>query len=546
MQSLIVPGKLDSLEKIRKFILKAAKNAGLEKARAYKLSLAVDEIATNIINYGYVRAGMEGDLTIEADQDEHALTITLDDTSGYFDPTLKPPPEAEKFNQPLAERAIGGWGVYLAIQSVDQFNYHRLDDHNYNVFIMYRATHGDLLAIDSYKQSCSAIAEHLINLGYSVACVESGQKAVEQMHQQKYEMVLLDLPLQDKGAEEFIKEVKADNALRGIPLLILAEQEQIKEAENCINAGAEDYIVMPFSPVVLKARVSAILERQRVRLAEQALKDSMKNERDLQIGRKIQLFFLPGMLPQPAGWEIAAHFEPGHEVSGDFYDAFKLPDDSICLIMGDVFDQGITAALFMVLFRSLLRSFAQHQHTELMKNRVAVGAQEGLLSEGNSVTDGSGTTLLNSISLTNNYILINHDSNKVYATIFFAILDPTTGALVYINAGYEPPLIVNHGAVRERLKSTGSPVGMMPDAEFETQSTHLNPGDTLLVYSDGVIEARNPSGQAFGRHNVLKQIEDSDLAAGSLLARIESGVQAHITDMAQSDDLTMLAVKRVV
>ena len=128
MQPLVVPGRLDSLEKIGKYIMLAAKNAGLEKARTYKLRLAVDEIATNIINYGYQRAGLEGTISVEADLDEQALSITLDDTSGYFDPTLRPPPPSEYFTQPLEERAVGGWGVYLAIQSVDQFQYHRLQD----------------------------------------------------------------------------------------------------------------------------------------------------------------------------------------------------------------------------------------------------------------------------------------------------------------------------------------------------------------------------------------------------------------------------------
>ncbi len=138
MQSLIVPGKLDSLEKIGKYIMQAAENAGLERGRAYRLRLAVDEIATNIINYGYAQAGLDGTITVNAYLDERSLTITLDDTSGHFDPTIKAPPAADAFTQPLEERKNGGWGVYLAIQSVDQFRYQRIDDHNQNIFVMYR------------------------------------------------------------------------------------------------------------------------------------------------------------------------------------------------------------------------------------------------------------------------------------------------------------------------------------------------------------------------------------------------------------------------
>ena len=545
MLPLIVPGRLDSLEKIRKYTMLAAKNAGLEKARAYKLRLAVDEIATNIINYGYQRAGLEGVISVEVNLDEHALTITLDDTSGYFDPTLRPPPPPEYFTQPLEEREIGGWGVYLAIQNVDQFHYHRLQNHNRNIFIMYRATHGYLLVIDSFQDPCTPISQHLISLGYTVTCVENGQKALDLMRQQKFEMVLLDLPMQDRGAEEFIKGMKADNALRGIPLIILADPDQLEEAERCIKSGAEDYIVLPFSPVVLKARLSANLERQRVRFAEQTLKDTIKYERDLQIGQQIQLGFLPEMLPQPPGWEIAARFEPAREVAGDFYDSFILSNNYVSLIMGDVSDKGITAALFMVLFRSLLRAFTQQDYSTGLLDRLNEDSKGGSSLERRRTFPSVGRLALeNAIELTNNYILNNHASTNMFATIFFGILDPISGMLIYVNAGHEPPLIFNQGQVKARLKPTGLAVGMMPDVDYEIHQTQLDPGDTLLIYTDGVIEAKNPSGQSFGRNGLLELLEKPDLSATALLSRIETNLRAHIAEAAQLDDITMLAVRR--
>jgi phosphoserine phosphatase RsbU/P len=544
MQPLIVPGRLDSLEKIRKFTLLAAKNAGLEKVRAYKLSLAVDEIATNIINYGYQQAGLEGVIIVESEMDEHALTITLDDASGYFDPTVKPPPPPEWFTQPLEDRAIGGWGVYLAIQSVDQFHYHRLQDHNHNIFIMYRATHGDLLVIDSFQDSCTPISQHLISLGYTVTCVENEQKALDLMQPQKFEMVLLDIPMQDRSAEEFIKGMKADNALRGIPLIILADPDQLEEAERCINAGAEDYIVLPFSPVVLKARVSTILERQRVRIAEQILIDTMKYERDMQIGQQIQLNFLPEMLPQPPGWEIAARCEPAREVAGDFYDSFILSNNYISLIVGDVCDKGIKAALFMALFRSLLRAFTQQDYSARLYDRLDEDSIGGSSLEQRTFPSMGRLILKNAIELTNNYILNNHDSTKMFATIFFGILDPISGMLIYINAGYEPALIFNQGEVKARLKPTGSAIGIMPDVDYKIQQTQLDPGDTLLIYSDGIIEAKNPSGKSFGRKGILALLEKSDLSATTLVSQIETNIHAHIAETTQLDDLTMLAVRR--
>jgi phosphoserine phosphatase RsbU/P len=546
MQPLIVPGRLDSLEKIGKYIMLAAKTAGLEKARTYKLRLAVDEIATNIINYGYQRAGLEGVILVEADLDEHALTITLDDTSGYFDPTLRPPPPPEDFTQPLEERGIGGWGVYLAIQSVDQFHYHRHQDHNHNIFIMYRATHGDLMVIDSDKDSCASISQHLTGLGYTVACVENGEKALEMMQQKKYEVVLLDLPLQDKGAEEFIKGMKADNALRSIPLMILSNPDQLDEAERCIKSGAEDYIVLPFRPVVLKSRVSAILERRRVRMAEETLKDTMRSERDVQIGQQIQLNFLPERLPQPPGWEIAARFEPASEVAGDFYDSFLLPNNQVSLIVGDVSDKGITAALFMALFRSLLRAYTQQDYVSRLSEPVSEDSNGGpTLERERTFPSVGGLALKNAVEFTNNYILLNHASTNMFATIFFGILEPGSGLLTYINAGHEPPVIFNQGEVKARLMPTGVAVGMMAEANYEIQQTQLEPGDTLLIYTDGVTGATNPSGQTLGRKGLLELLVKPDLSANTLLSWIEKNLRAYIVEAALLDDITMLAARRL-
>ena len=530
MQPIIVPGTLDSLAKIGKYIMQAAKNAGLEKARAYKLRLAVDEIATNIINYGYPRAGIEGVISVEADLDEHALTITLDDTSGPYDSTLRPAPPPEYFTQPLEEREVGGWGVYLAIQSVDQFHYHRLQEHNHNIFIMYRPTHGHLLVIGSIQDSGTSVSQQLTGLGYTVSCVENAQAALDLLQQQKFEMILLHIPMQASSAEEFIKGMKANNALRGTPLIILAGEDHLEEAERCVKSGAEDYIVLPFRPVVLKARVSANLERRRVRFAEQTQKDIMKFERDVQIGHQIQLDFLPEKLPQPAGWEIAAHFEPAFEVAGDFYDAFVLPNHHISLVMGDVSDRGIPSALFMALFRSLLRAFTQMDFSA----RLTDSGQE------------DSSVLKNALELTNAFILNNHPSSNVFATLFFGILDPVTGRLSYVNAGHEPSLILNQGKIKANLPPTGVAVGMLPDPDYEVQQAQLDPGDTLLIYTDGITCAKNSSGQAFGNTRLFELLEEPDAPrpAAALLSKIETNLRGYVAEADLADDITTLAVRR--
>ncbi|MFN7524496.1 MAG: ATP-binding protein [Aphanizomenon sp.] len=136
METLTVSGTLDSLEAIATYIKTAAESAALDKKATYKLRLAVDEIATNIIIHGYEEAGLQGQLKISATLGESSLTICIEDTGARYDPHDKVTVAAQELNKPLEERQIGGLGVYLAIQGVDQYLYEREGDKNRNIFIV--------------------------------------------------------------------------------------------------------------------------------------------------------------------------------------------------------------------------------------------------------------------------------------------------------------------------------------------------------------------------------------------------------------------------
>ena len=172
-------------------------------------------------------------------------------------------------------------------------------------------------------------------------------------------------------------------------------------------------------------------------------------ERDLEIGRQIQSGFFPEVLPEIPGWEIATHFHAARQVAGDFYDVFRFKDSNFtAFIIADVCDKGVGAALFMVLFRSLLRAFSETMIT-------AANVQEQLLS-----------IILN----TNNFIAEHHGKSNMFATLFFGILDPDSGSLYYVNGGHEPPAILDKdGWIIQRLMPTGPAVGMFPDMEFKVE-----------------------------------------------------------------------------
>jgi len=137
MEKLTVPGTLDSLSEISKYVLSAASAAGLDKKASYRLRLAVDEIATNVIVYGYEDSKIQGNLDLQAKIDDNSLTILMEDNAAAFDPTTKFMLEEASINLPMEQRAIGGLGVYLAIQGVDRFMYERVGDRNRHIFLVH-------------------------------------------------------------------------------------------------------------------------------------------------------------------------------------------------------------------------------------------------------------------------------------------------------------------------------------------------------------------------------------------------------------------------
>ena len=294
---------------------------------------------------------------------------------------------------------------------------------------------------------------------------------------------------------------------------------------------------------------TAISDRKKAELALQKSLDKVKAysdalDKELEKGREIQRNFLPEELLQKPNYEIAAFFKPARQVAGDFYDTFELPDGSIALVIADVCDKGVGAALFMALFRSLIRIFAvKGTETEILEAHIPINGC--WLGESKS-TNLVHFNALQAVSLTNNYVAQYHGNMGMFATLFFGILEPDTGLLTYINGGHEPLFILDrNGIVKEHLNSTGPAVGMLLDLEFKIKQTYLQLGELLLGYTDGVTEARDREGKFFTREKLLSILQYRVTSAQTLLDRISASVIAHTGQAEQFDDITLLAVKRL-
>lgn len=271
-------------------------------------------------------------------------------------------------------------------------------------------------------------------------------------------------------------------------------------------------------------------------------------EHELEIARRIQSSFLPESLPQPAGWEMAAWFQAAREVAGDFYDAFPVANGKrVALVIADVCDKGVGAAIFMALFRTLIRAFVDQHHSlgwmDVLGDSPLDAYRGGSVQQRRSRLSAGMTSLKNAVALTNRYVVRNHAESSMFATMFVGIIDPDTGSLIYINAGHEPALIVAPDGVRARLEPTGPAVGIIADADFAVEQCDLRPGEALVAYTDGVTDARNGVARTFGADRLLGALEGATDAAG-LVHGLRGALTAFMGAESQFDDITVLALRR--
>ncbi|MBN1966884.1 MAG: SpoIIE family protein phosphatase [Anaerolineae bacterium] len=299
--------------------------------------------------------------------------------------------------------------------------------------------------------------------------------------------------------------------------------------------------------------VESLTSQAAVALNTQMLLDRQRElvvyEHDLQVGRRIQSNFLPDSLPQPPGWELAARFHPAREVAGDFFDAFPIDAAHLGIIVADVCDKGVGAALFMALMRSLMRASAQ-EHSPLHSTAApeAHNAEQSTVRLHASVPGHTAGTLAlaRAIALTNDYVATLHADLGMFATTFFGVIEPASGVIAYINGGHNSPVIIDaSGAVQARLDPTGPVVGAMPGMSFEIRAVRLQPGDMLVAFTDGVTEAHNQDRILYDEERLLAVLAQPPGSASALLDALEADLQAFVAGADQFDDVTMMAVHRL-
>ena len=268
-----------------------------------------------------------------------------------------------------------------------------------------------------------------------------------------------------------------------------------------------------FAPRVMSVTSARLNRRTEVELKKRAL------ERELAIGRKMQLSLLPQTTPHIPGWQFATHYQSAWQVGGDFYDFIKQEADpnKLCLVIADVTGKGVPAALYMAVARTLIRA-------ETSKNHSAAHVLQRV-----------------------NKLIIDDNQSPLFLSALYAILDVETGDMQYASAGHDPPLCLRHktGNVEE-LPAKGYLLGAFKDVSCSEETTVIEVGDVLVLYTDGVSEARDAERGFFGEDRLKEAVAAArECSAEEIMARIITAVTDFTGTVAQADDLTILVAKRI-
>jgi sigma-B regulation protein RsbU (phosphoserine phosphatase) len=283
--------------------------------------------------------------------------------------------------------------------------------------------------------------------------------------------------------------------------------------DNRLFAG----IFMQDSLELLNAiAASAAIAIENARLYQVAVEKG-RMERELQMAYRVQSSLIPGDTPRIPGWEFAASWQPAREVSGDFYDFIPCRDGCMGMLIADVTDKGMPAALFMAMARSILRSSLDQ----------AASPAEGIAKANNLICSDS------TISMP--------------VTVFYGVIDPHKDQITYVNAGHNPPLLYRNGdETPTELTRTGMLMGFMQDALYEQAVVDISPGDFVVLYTDGVTDATDADRESFGLARFQKAIDqDSAGSAKQILAGVERSVHNYMGSTAPYDDITLLVARRL-
>ena len=358
------------------------------------------------------------------------------------------------------------------------------------------------------------VVNSILKDDYRIRIATSGAKALDLANGSPApDLILLDIMMPEMDGYEVCTRLKAAPHTRDIPVIFLTGKIETEDETRGFQVGAVDYIHKPFSPPVVKARVETHLMLREAR--EQLARQLLALNSELEMARQIQLSILPREAPKVDGLEICARYVPMSSVAGDFYDFIVLDPQHVGILVADVSGHGLPAALIA----SMLQ--------------VALTTQHGHASQPGKVLSGLNQALCGKFQ-----------SN--FVTAAYTFVDLENRVIHYAGAGHPPMLLWSRSSLKaQEVCENGLVLGQFPEATYDSSKVEVGAGDRCVLYTDGVVEAQNPSSEEFGIDRLKQFLEDSSNLAGNrfveqLLGQLGRWSELE-TDESHSDDITLLA-----
>ena len=370
-----------------------------------------------------------------------------------------------------------------------------------------------ILIVDDVKANVDALVEALRGQ-YRLSVALDGASALRSIERTPPDLVLLDI-MMPPGIDgyEVCRQIRASEAAHEIPVMFLSSLEDVKDKARGFEVGGNDYLTKPFETLEVKARVQALLKAK-------AYADAIKEAaaRELRIAREIQMGILPANLADATrgtGLDVQAVIEPAKKVGGDLYEVLRADDNRVVVALGDVSGKGVPAALFMAVAVTVLRTLARH-----------IEAPDEILSRLNDE-------------------LAAQNPRGMFVTIQCLVFDLAAKRVTCAGAGHHQLVVLSRGQPpRFAFPSSGRPAGLMPVNPISSESMALEPGDTFVLFSDGVSEAMNAADEFFGEDRLLAHLGvTADATPADIVRDTLQAVRDFAGAAPQSDDITILAAR---
>ena len=369
-----------------------------------------------------------------------------------------------------------------------------------------------ILIVDDAKTNIDILVQALRD-EYKLSVAVDGAAALRSVEKSPPDLVLLDIVMPGLDGYEVCRRLRAQQSTHDLPIMFLSALEDVKDKTRGFEVGGNDYLTKPFEVLEVKARVRSLLK---AKAYADAIREAMA--RDLRIAREIQMGILPADLAavtSGSGLDVHAIIEPAQKVGGDLYEVLRASDDRIVVALGDVSGKGIPAALFMAVAVTILRTLARH----------IVDPAE-ILSRLNDE-------------------LAKQNPRGMFVTMQCLVFDFEHRRVSCAGAGHHQLAVLSPGRPpRLACPSSGRPAGLMASNPIEGETFPLEPGETFVLFSDGVSEAMNATEDFYGEDRLLMALSASaGTSAADTVERVLADVRAFVAGAKQSDDITVVAAR---